>query len=139
RLPGPFAFADLGDNSRTVFARVREIVNQPGKETLAHFVDRLFAHVDSVDCRRFVLDLRGNGGGNNYLNPPLVHALIRRPALDRAPRPGAGRDRVVSPSARRARGGSQYALGKPRAARGQASEDRLVRGVRVGPRATAAR
>jgi len=31
-----------------------------------------------------VLDLRGNGGGNNYLNQPLVHALIRRPLLDHA-------------------------------------------------------
>jgi hypothetical protein len=42
--------------------------------------------VDSLGARRLILDLRGNGGGNNYLNQPLVHALIRRPELDRTGR-----------------------------------------------------
>jgi hypothetical protein len=85
-LPGPFAFADLGDSARTVFARVRAIVDEPGGERMAAFVARLFAHVDSLGARRLILDLRGNGGGNNYLNQPLVHALIRRPELDRSGR-----------------------------------------------------
>ena len=86
RLPGPFAYADLGDTARTVFARIREIVNEPGQERVAQFVARLFAHLDSLGSRRLILDLRGNGGGNNYLNQPLVHALIMRPALDRTGR-----------------------------------------------------
>ena len=82
-LPGPFAFADLGDSARTVFARIRQIVDGPGGATFAAFVGRLFAHADSIGARRLILDLRGNGGGNGYLNQPLVHALIQRPALDR--------------------------------------------------------
>jgi hypothetical protein len=86
RLPGPFAFADLGDSAGTVFARIRAIVDEPGMERMDQFVARLFAHVDSLGSRRLVLDLRGNGGGNNYLNQPLVHALIRRPELDRTGR-----------------------------------------------------
>ena len=86
RLSGPFAYADLDDSARTVFARIREIVNEPGHERLAQFVARLFAHVDSLCSRRLILDLRGNGGGDNYLNQPLVHALIQRPALDRTGR-----------------------------------------------------
>ncbi len=86
RLPGPFSFADLGDSARTVFARIRAIVDEPGGERMAAFVARLFAHVDSLGSRRLVLDLRGNAGGNNYLNQPLVHALIRRPELDRTGR-----------------------------------------------------
>jgi hypothetical protein len=85
-LQGPFAFADTHDSLRTVFARVRAIVNEPQGERFAQFVARLFAHVDSVGCRRLILDLRGNGGGDNYLNQPLVHALIRRPELDQAGR-----------------------------------------------------
>ena len=84
RLPYPFAFADLGDS--TVFARIQAIVNEPGQEPLAAFVARLFAHVDSLGTPRLVLDLRGNGGGNGYLNQPLVHAILRRPALDRTGR-----------------------------------------------------
>jgi hypothetical protein len=83
RLPGPFTFVDLGDSAKTVYARLREIVNPPGGERFAHFVERLFAHLDSTRAGRLVLDLRGNAGGDNYLNQPLVHGLIARPALDR--------------------------------------------------------
>ena len=86
RLPGPFSFADLGDSSRSVFVRIRAIVDEPGGERMDQFVARLFAHIDSLGTRRLILDLRGNGGGNNYLNQPLVHALIRRPELDRTGR-----------------------------------------------------
>jgi len=86
RLPGPFAFADIDDSAHTVFVRIRAIVDEPGGEPLAHFVARLFAHADSLGSRRLILDLRGNGGGNNYLNQPLVHALIMRPEVDRTGR-----------------------------------------------------
>jgi hypothetical protein len=82
-LPGPFAFADLEDSVNTVFIRLREIANAPGGETLAQFVARAFAHMDSIRCRCLILDVRGNGGGNNYLNQPLVHAVIRHPDIDR--------------------------------------------------------
>ena len=82
-LPGSMAFADLGDSTRTVFARIRAIVDEPGHETVAAFTARLFAHLDSSGCRRLILDLRGNGGGDNYLNQPIVHGVLRRPAIDR--------------------------------------------------------
>jgi len=81
RLAYPFAFADLNDS--TVFVRIHAIVSEKGQQSLADFVARLFAHVDSLRSPRLVLDLRGNGGGNNYLNQPLVHAILRRPAFDR--------------------------------------------------------
>jgi hypothetical protein len=84
RLPYPFAFADLDDS--TVFARIQAIVDEPDHERFAAFVARLFAHADSVGSPRLVIDLRGNGGGNNYLDQPLVHAILRRPALDRTGR-----------------------------------------------------
>jgi hypothetical protein len=84
RLPAPFAFADLDDS--TVFARIQAIVSEPAHEGLPAFVARLFAHVDSLGSPRLVLDLRGNGGGNGYLNQSLVHAILRRPALDRTGR-----------------------------------------------------
>ena len=66
-----------------MFVRIREIANAPGGETFEQFVARAFAHMDSLHCDRVILDIRGNGGGNNYLNQPLVHAIIRRPKLDR--------------------------------------------------------
>jgi len=81
-LPGPWAFADLNDAAHTVFVRIREIGDDPAKGTMAHFTASLFAHVDSTGCQRLILDIRGNGGGNNYLNQPLMHALIARPAFE---------------------------------------------------------
>jgi hypothetical protein len=82
-LPGPYAFADLADSTHSIFVRIREIGNDSGGATLAQFVARVFAHADSIHCRRLILDLRSNGGGNNYLNQPLVHAVIRHPQIDR--------------------------------------------------------
>lgn len=79
-LTSPWAYADLGDPARTVFVRIREIGDSP-TETMAQFTVRLFAHVDSIQAQRLILDIRGNGGGNNYLNQPLVHAIIARPAF----------------------------------------------------------
>ena len=84
RLPYPFAFVDLDDS--TVYARIQAIVSEQGHEGLPAFTARLFAHMDSLGTPRLVLDLRGNGGGNGYLNQPLVHAVLRRPALDRTGR-----------------------------------------------------
>ncbi len=76
-----YAFEYLAE-SRTVYVRIREI--QPmTAEPVAQFADRLFGFVDSIAADRVVLDLRGNGGGNNYLNQPLVHGLIRATRINR--------------------------------------------------------
>lgn len=52
-------------------------VRDSGDETLATFFDRVFAAIERVEARRLILDLRHNSGGNNILNLPLVHHLIR--------------------------------------------------------------
>jgi len=83
RLPGPYSWADLGDSAHSVFVRLRAIVDEPTRGAMAGFDARLFAHLDSIGSSRLVLDLRGNGGGDNYLNQPLVHGILRRPGLDR--------------------------------------------------------
>lgn len=79
----PFEFTGLDDSTRTVFARIRSITNAAGGATFADHVARMFARVDSVASRRLILDLRGNGGGDNYLNQPLVHGILMRPSLNR--------------------------------------------------------
>src|SRR5262249_41353861 len=72
-------FMDLNDSAHTIFVRIREIGDDPAKGSMAQFTTKLFTHVDSIGCQRLILDIRGNGGGNNYLNPPLMPALIARP------------------------------------------------------------
>jgi tetratricopeptide (TPR) repeat protein len=53
-------------------------------ETNEQFFRRAFAAGDSARVARIVLDIRNNGGGNNFLNRTLVKEIIRRPDMDRA-------------------------------------------------------
>jgi tetratricopeptide (TPR) repeat protein len=47
-------------------------------ETLAAFFKRVFEFADAHPVKKFVLDVRNNGGGNNYLNRPILYDLIQR-------------------------------------------------------------
>jgi hypothetical protein len=84
-LEDNYSLVDLGGSPRLLYVRLRQIQNAEGGPTLAQFAERLFAYVDSAAVDRLVLDVRGNGGGDNYLNQPLVHGLI---ASQRVNRPG---------------------------------------------------
>lgn len=75
RLTDNYDFVYL-EEARAVYMRYREVQNMPG-ESIAQFAQRLFAFVDSADVDRLIIDVRRNGGGNNYLNQPLVHGLIK--------------------------------------------------------------
>src|SRR5262249_665290 len=71
----PYWFEDLPD-SKTVFFQYNAVRNDP-KEPLAKFCDRLFTFIAEKDVERLVIDMRWNGGGNNFLNTPITHGLIR--------------------------------------------------------------
>ena len=59
-----------------MYVQFNSVENDPA-EPFADFVRRVFAEVDRQRIDRFVLDIRNNNGGDNTLNQPLVHALIR--------------------------------------------------------------
>jgi tetratricopeptide (TPR) repeat protein len=61
---------------KTVYVQFNGVADKP-EETFAAFTERLFEFVDKNAVERFVLDLRWNGGGNNFLNKPLVVGLIK--------------------------------------------------------------
>lgn len=65
---------------RSVYARYREVLDDES-ETVAAFAARLFACVDAESTETLVLDIRGNVGGNNFLNLPLLHGIIRAERL----------------------------------------------------------
>lgn len=54
------------------------VIQDAKDETIAHFFDRVFDFADHNTVRKFVLDIRNNSGGNNYLNRPILYGLIRR-------------------------------------------------------------
>ncbi|MFQ5691174.1 MAG: S41 family peptidase [Gemmatimonadota bacterium] len=68
-------FAQLPD-TRTVYARYREVLDDED-ETVAQFADRLSAYLREHAIERLVLDIRGNVGGNGFLNRPLIRTLVR--------------------------------------------------------------
>ena len=61
--------------SRTVYFQFNSVRDESGEE-LRDFTDRLFRFVDETEVDRLVIDVRWNGGGNTFLEMPLLHRLI---------------------------------------------------------------
>ena len=49
---------------------------------MAKYFPRVFKEAKARSVERVILDLRLNGGGNNELNRPIWHALIRSERLN---------------------------------------------------------
>lgn len=81
---GGLWFRELAEPA-AVYARIAEIADDPD-ETYAEFANRLGAYLAGAPARRLIIDLRGNPGGDNTLNPQLLRALLRTPWLEE---PGA--------------------------------------------------
>jgi len=80
RFPGrSHGFTQI-PGTRTFYARYREARDDP-EQSVARFADSLFAAIEAAHAERLVIDLRGNFGGNGFLNRPLVQHLIRAERL----------------------------------------------------------
>jgi hypothetical protein len=55
-------------------------------QTVEQFAARVREAADRPDVDRMVIDLRWNGGGNNFLNQPLLEAIIQARRLNRPSR-----------------------------------------------------
>lgn len=67
---------ELLDDNRTLYV-AHHWVGDGEHESLASFFDRVFDVVEQKEVERLILDIRRNGGGNNTLNLPLIHHLVR--------------------------------------------------------------
>jgi hypothetical protein len=74
RLTESYWFSHVPE-SGLLYCQLNEI--QERGEELGAFFARALAAADSFDARRFVLDLRHNGGGNGDLNRAIVRTLLR--------------------------------------------------------------
>lgn len=62
---------------RVVYAAIDGLGNARG-ESFANFCTRLLQYVEEhPEVERLILDFRRNGGGNTFLNRPLIHGLVR--------------------------------------------------------------
>src|SRR5262249_1431803 len=80
----PYWFEYLADK-KLVYFQCNQVWGAGHEETIEQFCARLFHFIDTNDVRALVIDLRWNNGGNNFLNKPLTHGLIR---CDKVNRPG---------------------------------------------------
>lgn len=64
-------------DTKTVYVRQSQVQNDPSQQTLEAFYEEIFDFIAQNEVERFILDVRLNGGGNNYLNKPLITGLIQ--------------------------------------------------------------
>ena len=67
--------------SKTVFFQYNAVQHIPS-DPLPDFCDRLFKFINEHEVARLVVDMRWNSGGNNFLNRPIVHGLIRNDKIN---------------------------------------------------------
>jgi hypothetical protein len=61
---------------KTVYVRQSQIQDDPS-ENIPTFYDRVFDFIDNNEVERLVIDVRLNGGGNNYKNKDVITRIIR--------------------------------------------------------------
>ena len=70
------------EKDKLVYAQYNRVQNTPD-ESVEEFSHRLFEFIDEHPVEYLVIDMRNNGGGNNFLNKPLVHGLITSEKVNR--------------------------------------------------------
>jgi tetratricopeptide (TPR) repeat protein len=60
---------------KTLYVRQSQVQDDPS-ENLAAFYKKVFDFVEKNDVEKLVIDVRLNGGGNNYKNKPVVTGII---------------------------------------------------------------
>jgi len=63
------------EDSKTVYARQSRVRNETD-EDLKTFYARLFNFIETHEVDRLIYDVRYNGGGNNFLNTPLITGVV---------------------------------------------------------------
>jgi hypothetical protein len=81
RDPRNYFWFEYLKDSKTLYVQYNAVANKPN-ETVADFFNGVFEFAESNEVDKFILDLRHNGGGDNYLNRPIVHGLIKSSKLN---------------------------------------------------------
>jgi hypothetical protein len=82
RHPHKSYFLELLPEHNAAYLLFRRVQDDED-ETFAQFCERAFATLDEKTVDRLVVDLRQNGGGNNSLNRPLIHGILRNDLVNR--------------------------------------------------------
>lgn len=67
-------------DKKAVYVRQSEVIND--EENIANFYQRTFDFIEKNDVEKLIIDLRLNGGGNNYNNRAVIKQLIKSEKID---------------------------------------------------------
>ncbi len=68
--------------SKTLYVRHSQIQDEAG-EPIPDFYKKVFEFIDKNDVERLILDVRLNGGGNNFKNKPIVTGIIENKKINK--------------------------------------------------------
>jgi tetratricopeptide (TPR) repeat protein len=68
--------------SKTVYVRQSQVLDDKD-EAIPAFYKKVFDFIDKNDVEKLVLDVRLNGGGNNYKNKPVVTGIIENKKINK--------------------------------------------------------
>ncbi|MBX2845038.1 MAG: hypothetical protein KTR13_02405 [Saprospiraceae bacterium] len=69
-------YQEFIEAEKTLYVRHSQIQDDPEEPTRV-FYDRVFQFIETNDVEKLVIDVRLNGGGNNFLNRDVVQGIIR--------------------------------------------------------------
>lgn len=69
-------------DAKTVYVRHSQIQDDPS-ETIPQFYERVFDFIDNNDVEKLIIDVRLNGGGNNYKNKPIITGIIKSEKINK--------------------------------------------------------
>ncbi|WP_298421179.1 tetratricopeptide repeat protein [uncultured Kordia sp.] len=69
-------------NEKAVYVRHSRIADDP-EETTKDFYKRVFDFVENNEVEKLIIDVRLNGGGNNYLNKDIITGLIETKKINK--------------------------------------------------------
>lgn len=73
--PSAYRYYEYLPESKTLYVRHSVTLND-GTKTIESFFRNMTDFIDKNDVQKLVLDIRTNGGGNNYLNKSIITSII---------------------------------------------------------------
>ncbi len=75
-------FSEYLPEEKTLYVRHSQIQDDPEESTIA-FYTRVFDFIEKNDVEKFVLDVRLNGGGNNFKNKSVITGIIKSEKINK--------------------------------------------------------
>jgi tetratricopeptide (TPR) repeat protein len=80
--PAALRYMEYLPEGKTLYVRHSAVANQ-GDNTIESFFNQMADFIEKNDVEKLILDVRMNGGGNNYLNKPVISSIIRSEKINK--------------------------------------------------------